>query len=122
MSSSPTSSAPRSASIRQSLVPSTSRSGVALRVDGSSGPSASSEDRLGLHPSRAEQLEPVVADPRMRPLVRQDASGRVRLRSDRDDHSAPLARDSVRTDVLLDGQPHRGSSSSLEDPAASHSR
>ena len=74
------------------------------------------EDWLGLDVRRPEQIHSFLADVTVRPLVRKDAAGLVRLGRDRRDDSPPLPRHAVGTDEVLDEQPGRGVLLPLEDP------
>ena len=64
------------------------------------------EDRLELRPRRAQQREPALDRPAVRPLVRQHRAGRVRLGAQRGDDPAARARDAVRPDEVLLEPPH----------------
>ena len=107
--------------IRQRLVPSTSTSGARRRHGDGRRPVASA--RRSARAARGSRGAARVARPGCARASARAAGPcpPVRLGGDRHDHAATLARHAVRTDVLLDADPRRGSSSCSRTPAASHS-
>src|SRR5207302_9835930 len=59
------------------------------------------EQRLDVRPQRAEQAHPAFLWTGVRPLVRPDHAGRVRLDPDPPDEPAARPRDAVRADIVL---------------------
>ena len=65
------------------------------------------EDRLELRPRRTQQPQPPFLRPRVRPLVREDRAGPVRLEPERHDDAVARPLDAVRADVALGERPGR---------------
>ena len=63
------------------------------------------EQRLRVHAGLAQELEPLLGRPPVRPLVGQDDPRLVRLGGERCDDAPALAADAVRAGVLLDDEP-----------------